>query len=71
MKKTRVIKINTIFIIIVVFIFTAIILKLLWIGLGNVKVNDKTLAEFANNRDTRKRTLTAKEELYILVKERF
>lgn len=60
MKKTRVIKINTIFIIIVVFIFAAIILKLLWIGLGNVKVNDKTLAEFANNRDTRKRTLTAK-----------
>lgn len=60
MKKTRVIKINTIFIIIVVFIFAAIIFKLLWIGLGNVKVNDKTLAEFASNRDTRKKTLTAK-----------
>ena len=59
MKKTRVIKINAIFIIIVVFIFAAIIMKLLWIGLGNVKVNDKTLAEFADNRDTRKKTLTA------------
>ena len=59
MKKTRVIKINTIFIIIVVFIFATIIFKLLWIGLGNVKVNDKSLATFADNRDTRKKTLTA------------
>ena len=60
MKKTRVIKINAVFIIIVVFIFAAIIFKLLWIGLGNVKVDDKPLAEFASNRDTRKKTLTAK-----------
>ena len=57
MKKTRVIKINAVFIIIVVFIFAAIIFKLLWIGLGNVKVDDKPLAEFASNRDTRKKTL--------------
>lgn len=60
MKKTRVIKINAIFIIIVVFIFVAIILKLLWIGLGNVKVEGKPLADFAENRDTRTKTLTAK-----------
>lgn len=60
MKKTRVIKINAIFIIIVVFIFVAIILKLLWIGLGNVKVDGKPLADFAENRDTRTKTLTAK-----------
>ena len=60
MKKTRVIKINAIFIIIVVFIFASIIMKLLWIGLGNVKVNDKALSVFAENRDTRTKTLTAK-----------
>lgn len=60
MKKTRVIKINAIFIIIVVFIFVAIISKLLWIGLGNVKVDGKPLADFAENRDTRTKTLTAK-----------
>lgn len=60
MKKTRVIKINAIFIIIVVFIFAAIIMKLLWIGLGNVKVNDKPLSKFAESRDTRTKTLTAK-----------
>ena len=60
MKKTRVIKISPIFIIIVVFIFLCIITKLTWIGLGNVKVNKETLTEFAKSRDTRKKIITAK-----------
>ncbi len=60
MKKTRVIKINKIFIIIVVFIFLCIILKLLWIGFGNVKVNGDTLTSFAISRDTRKKIINAK-----------
>lgn len=60
MKKTRVIKINKIFIIIVVFIFLSIIFKVTWIGLGNVKVNNDTLTAFAKTRDTRKRVITAK-----------
>ena len=60
MKKTRVIKISPIFIIIVVFIFFCIIIKLTLIGLGNVKVNNQTLTAFAKSRDTRKRTLYAK-----------
>ena len=60
MKKTRVIKINLFFIIIVVFIFASIIYRLLYISLGNVKVKDTTLADFANARDTRKKTLTAR-----------
>lgn len=60
MKKTRVIKINPIFIIIVVFIFLCIIVKLAWIGLGNVKVNGETLTDFAKSRDTRKKIITAK-----------
>ena len=60
MKKTRVIKISPIFIIIVVFIFACIIFKLSWIGLGNVKVHEQSLSTFAKSRDTRKRTITAK-----------
>ena len=60
MKKTRIIKISKIFIIIVVFIFVCIIFKLTWIGLGNVKVSGKTLTEFATTRDTRKKVITAK-----------
>lgn len=60
MKKTRVIKISPIFIIIVVFIFLCIIIKLTWIGLGNIKVKGQTLTEFAKSRDTRKKTITAK-----------
>ena len=60
MKKTRIVKINPIFIIIVVFIFLCIILKLVYIGTGNIKVGKSTLAEFANARDTKKKTLRAK-----------
>lgn len=68
MKKTRIVKINSLFIIIVVFIFLCLIFKLCFIGLDGVKVtkiNDVeidpiSLSDFANNRDTRKRTLTAR-----------
>lgn len=60
MKKTRVIKVNVMFIIIVVFIFLCILIKLTWVALGNVKVNGETLTNFAKSRDTRKKTITAK-----------
>lgn len=60
MKKTRIIKINKLFIIIVVFIFALIIGKLTWIGLHNVKVKGMELNEFAKSRDTRKKTLIAR-----------
>ena len=60
MKKTRIVKINPIFIIIVVFIFLCIIFKLVYIGTGNIKVGKSTLAEFASARDTKKKTLRAK-----------
>ena len=60
MKKTRIIRINKFFIIIVVFIFVLIMIKLTWIGLHNVKVKGVSLSEFAKSRDTRKRILTAR-----------
>ncbi len=60
MKKTRIVKISKLFIIIVVFIFACIIFKVTWIGLGNVKVSGKTLTEFATTRDTRKKVISAK-----------
>ena len=60
MKKTRIVKINPIFIIIVVFIFLCIIFRLVYIGTGNIKVGKNTLAEFASARNTKKKTLRAK-----------
>ena len=60
MKKTRVIKISKLFIIIVVFIFASIMVKLTYVGLHNVKVKGLELIEFAKSRDTRKRTLIAR-----------
>ena len=59
MKKIRTIKINIIFAIIVVFIFLCIIFKLVYVGTGNVIVKGKTLAAFANDRDTVKKTTIA------------
>ena len=59
MRKIRTIRINIIFVIIVVFIFLCIILKLVYIGTGNVKVQGKSLAEFAEERDTVKKTTVA------------
>ena len=60
MKRIKTIRINVIFVIIVVFVFLCIIFKLLYIGLGNVKVEDQTLAEFASLRDTVKRVTNAR-----------
>lgn len=60
MKKTRIVNINVGFVIIVVFIFISIIFKLFLIGLGTTKVNDISLSEFANNRNTKKDVITAK-----------
>ena len=59
MKRIRAIKINIIFVIVIVFIFLCITAKLVFIGTGNVTVKNKTLAEFASDRDTVKRTLKA------------
>lgn len=60
MKKTRIVRINSIFIIIVVFIFAYFFAKLCYVSLGGVKVDGVALAEFADNRDTRKKTITAR-----------
>ena len=59
MKKIKTIRINTIFILAVVFIFLCLIFKLVWIGTGNIMVKGKTLSEFASDRDTVKRVTTA------------
>ncbi len=59
MKKIKTIRINTIFILAVVFIFLCLIFKLVWIGTGNIKVKDRSLSEFASDRDTVKRVTTA------------
>ncbi|MGM9877941.1 MAG: penicillin-binding protein [Bacilli bacterium] len=60
MKKIKTIKINAFFIWIVVFIFLCLIIKLIYVGSGNITVNGKELSEFASNRDTVKKTITAK-----------
>ena len=60
MKRIKAIKINIIFVIIVVFIFLCIIFKLVYIGLGNVKVGSVSLSEFASSRDTVKKTIYAR-----------
>ena len=59
MKKIKTIKINIVFFIIVVFIFLCLLIKLVYIGTGNVKVKGRTLADFASDRDTVKRTINA------------
>ena len=59
MKRIKTIKINTLFILFVVFIFLCLIIKLVWIGMGNIVVNGKELSAFASARDTVKRTTTA------------
>lgn len=59
MKKIKTIRINSMFILVVVFIFLCLIFKLVWIGTGNIVVNGKELSEFASARDTVKRTITA------------
>ena len=60
MKKIKKIKINIIFVIIVVFIFLCLIIKLVYIGTGNITVKGKTLSSFASERDTVKKTTNAR-----------
>ena len=60
MNKARIINMSTIFIIIFVFIFACLIIKLLYIGTHHIYVGDNKLSAFANARDTRKKTLYAK-----------
>ena len=52
MKKIKTIRINTMFILSVVFIFLCIIFKLVWVGTGNIKVRGRELSAFADDRDT-------------------
>ncbi len=60
MKKIKTIKIGTMFIFIVVFIFLCLIYKLVYIGTGHIKVGNSSLKEFASSRQTIKKTLRAK-----------
>ncbi len=59
MKKIKTIKINSIFIFCVVFIFLCLIVRLIYVGTGNIKVNGSTLEEFASSRQTVKKTIHA------------
>lgn len=61
MKKIKTIRINAIFICVVVFIFLCLIFKLVYIGTGNIKVKDTSLADFASARHTIKKTVHAKK----------
>lgn len=58
MKKTRTVKINGIFVLVVVFLFAVIILKLSYVVLSP-KVDGIDLKAFASNRNTVKETITA------------
>ena len=58
MKKTRTVRINMTFVIIVLFLFALIIFKLFYVALSP-KVDGINLTTFANNRNTRKETITA------------
>lgn len=58
MKKARTIKINKLFILVVVFLFVAIIVKLSYIVLSP-KVDGIDLTAFAQNRNTQKETIVA------------
>ena len=58
MKKTRTVRINMTFVIIVLFLFALIIFKLFYVALSP-KVDGIDLTAFANNRNTRKETITA------------
>lgn len=59
MKKTRTVNINSIFIIVVVFIFAIIIIKLCYVGLSK-NVDGIDLREFADARNTKKEIINAK-----------
>ncbi len=70
MKKIKAIKINIIFVIIVVFIFLCIILKLIYVGTHHIEVNGKPLSVYASDRDTVKKTTIARRgTIYSSTKE--
>ncbi len=58
MKKARTVKVSRIFILVVVFLFAAIIVKLFYVALSP-KVDGIDLTEFASNRNTVKETIVA------------
>ncbi len=58
MRKTRTVRINLPFVIIVLFLFALIILKLFYVALSP-KVDGINLTAFADNRNTKKETITA------------
>lgn len=58
MKKARTVRINLPFVIIVLFLFALIILKLFYVALSP-KVDGINLTAFANNRNTKKETIMA------------
>lgn len=58
MKKTKTVKINKIFVMVIVFLFVLIILKLSYVVLSP-KVDGINLKEFASNRNTEKEVITA------------
>lgn len=58
MNKARTVRINLIFVIIVLFLFALIIFKLFFVALSN-KVDGINLTTFANNRNTKKEVLVA------------
>lgn len=60
MRIIKTIKINIIFVIIVVFIFLCLIYQLLYIASGKIVVKGVSLSEYAEDRDTRKKTLVAR-----------
>ncbi len=59
MKKIKTIKINGLFIFVVVFIFLCLIFRLVYIGTGHIKAGDASLKEFASARQTIKKTVHA------------
>lgn len=59
MKKIKTIKINPIFICIVVFIFLCLIIELVYVGTGHVKVKGIALHKFAESRDIVKKEIVA------------
>lgn len=60
MKKVKTMKVSNIYIICIVFIFLCIIFRLLYISLGNIHVGEKSLHEFASNRQIAKKTIYAR-----------
>ena len=58
MSKARTIRINRVFLMVVVFLFAVIIAKLVYVGLSPV-VDGVNIKEFADSRNTKKETIVA------------